>query len=186
MPIKIDHSLTATKLRPKIDRLFELSAAKILNLQKTWNPSKGTPVCTIKGRYTSRGWTEWTQGFQFGSALLQFDATGERRFLELGRNKTVEMMATHVSHIGVHDHGFNNVSTYGNLWRLMREGKIPFNEHENNFYELALKVSGAIQASRWTTIEEPASSPSPLPKRRGFGRGVRSLSSTSGFIYSFN
>ena len=27
-------------------------------------------------------------------------------------------------HIGVHDHGFNNVSTYGNLWRLAREGRI--------------------------------------------------------------
>jgi len=25
----------------------------------------------------------------------------------------------------VHDHGFNNISTYGNLLRLMREGKIP-------------------------------------------------------------
>src|SRR5438270_921547 len=152
MPIKIDHSLTATKLRPKIDRLFELSAAKILNLQKTWNPSKGTPVFTIKGRYTSRGWTEWTQGFQFGSALLQFDATGERRFLEIGRENTVKFMATHVSHIGVHDHGFNNISTYGNLWRLMREEKIPFNEAEKNFYELALKVSGAVQAARWTAI----------------------------------
>ena len=33
-------------------------------------------------------------------------------------------MASHVSHIGVHDHGFNNVSTYGNLWRLTREGRI--------------------------------------------------------------
>ena len=48
-------------------------------------------------------------------------------------------MAPHVSHIGVHDHGFNNVSTYGNLLRLMKEGKITFNEWEKNFYELALK-----------------------------------------------
>jgi len=153
MAIKIDHRLTARKLVPKINRFFELSAAKILSLQKTWNPSKGTPVFTIKGKYTSRGWTEWTQGFQFGSALLQFDATGEREFLELGRKSTVAVMATHVSHIGVHDHGFNNISTYGNLWRLMREGKIPFNEHEKDFYELALKVSGAVQAARWTALE---------------------------------
>ena len=109
---------------------------------------------TVKGKYTSRGWTEWTQGFQFGSALLQFDATGEERFLEIGRRKTIELMAPHVSHIGVHDHGFNNVSTYGNLWRLMREGKIPFNEREKDFYELALKVSGAVQAARWTTIAD--------------------------------
>ena len=62
-------------------------------------------------------------------------------------------MAPHISHIGVHDHGFNNVSTYGNLLRLMREGKIEFNEWEKNFYELALKISGAVQASRWTNIK---------------------------------
>src|SRR5215475_536948 len=128
MAIKIDNSLTAKKLVPKVNRLFEVSAPKLLNLQKTWNPGTGTPVFTIKGMYTTRGWTEWTQGFQFGSALLQFDATGEREFLELGRKNTIALMATHVSHIGVHDHGFNNISTYGNLWRLMGEGKIPFNE----------------------------------------------------------
>jgi hypothetical protein len=63
-------------------------------------------------------------------------------------------MASHVSHVGVHDHGFNNVSTYGNLLRLMREGKIAHNENEKNFYELALKVSGAVQASRWTNLAD--------------------------------
>src|SRR5215471_18333903 len=152
MAIKIDSGLTATKLVPKINRLFELSAAKILNLQKTWDPSKGTPVFTVKGKYTSRGWTEWTQGFQFGSVLLQFDATGDKRFLELGRQKTVQIMASHVSHIGVHDHGFNNISTYGNLWRLMREGRIPFQGSEMDFYTLALKISGAVQAARWTSL----------------------------------
>ena len=163
MALRIDHQLTAKKLLPRVTRLFELSAEKILNIEKTWNPAKGTPVFTVKGRYTARGWTEWTQGFQFGSALLQFDATGEKRFLELGRKGTVERMASHVSHIGVHDHGFNNISTYGNLWRMMGEGKIPFNEYEKNFYELALKVSGAVQAARWTDL----------------GNG-------SGYIYSFN
>src|SRR6266446_5545517 len=163
MPIKIDQRITAQKLLPRIYRLFDLSAGKILALEKTWDASKGTPVFTVKGRYTSRGWTEWTQGFQFGSALLQFDATGEKQFLDLGRTKTIRFMAPHVSHMGVHDHGFNNISTYGNLWRLMREGKIPFNERELDFYELALKVSGAVQAARWTPIA---------------GGG--------GFIYSFN
>jgi hypothetical protein len=63
-------------------------------------------------------------------------------------------MAPHVSHTGVHDHGFNNVSTYGTLLRLMTEGKIPYNEWEKNFYELALKISGAVQASRWTVIRD--------------------------------
>jgi hypothetical protein len=154
MPLKIDHKLTPQKLLPGIERMFELSAAKILSIEKSWDAAHGTPVFTVKGKYTSRGWTEWTQGFQFGSALLQFDATGDERFLEIGRRKTVELMATHVSHVGVHDHGFNNISTYGNLWRLMREGKIPFNEHENNFYELALKVSGAVQAARWSRTSD--------------------------------
>ncbi|MGB5875446.1 MAG: glycosyl hydrolase, partial [Bacteroidota bacterium] len=54
----------------------------------------------------------------------------------------------------VHDHGFNNVSTYGNLLRLMQEGKIPQNDWEERFYALALKVSGAVQASRWTDLGE--------------------------------
>jgi unsaturated chondroitin disaccharide hydrolase len=63
-------------------------------------------------------------------------------------------MANHVSHVGVHDHGFNNVSTYGNLWRLAREGRLTIEEGERHFYELALKVSGAIQAARWTELPE--------------------------------
>ena len=102
MALKIDTQLTAKKLTPKIERLFDLSAEKILSLEKHWQPARGTPVFTVKGQYTSRGWTEWTQGFQFGSALLQYDATGEERFLELGRLQTVRYMATHVSHVGVH------------------------------------------------------------------------------------
>src|SRR5213075_617086 len=165
MPIKIDFRLTPRRLLPKIERLFELSAQKILSIEKAWMPEHGTPVFTVKGKYTTRGWTEWTQGFQFGASLLQFDATGDARFLEIGRRNTIERMATHVSHIGVHDHGFNNISTYGNLLRLMREGKSPPNDREKDFYELALKASGAVQAARWTRV---------------------GASGELGYIYSFN
>ena len=154
MPVKIDARLTPKKLLPKISRLFELSGQKILAIEKSWKPESGTPVFTVKGKYTSRGWTEWTQGFQFGSAILQFDATGDERFLHIGREGTRRHMASHVSHIGVHDHGFNNVSTYGNLLRLMREGRIPQDDREQDFYELALKVSGAVQAARWTKLAD--------------------------------
>lgn len=172
--IRINNTLTPQKLQRKVERLFQLSAEKILAIEQAWDPAKGTPVFTVAGRYTTRGWTEWTQGFQFGSAVLQYDATGEERFLDLGWRKTVEVMATHVSHIGVHDHGFNNVSTYGNLLRLMREDRIGFNEWERNFYELALKVSGAVQAARWTKINPACAT---------------SLSGTKrerGYIYTFN
>jgi len=141
----------AEDLLPAIDRLFELSAAKIRSIEEAWHPADGAPVFTVEGRYRARGWTEWTQGFQFGSALLQFDATGDREFLELGRSRTIERMAAHLTHTGVHDHGFNNVSTYGNLWRLAQEGVIDATD-QIAFYELALKVSGAVQAARWTRI----------------------------------
>jgi hypothetical protein len=103
----------------------------------------------IAGLYRE-GRTEWTQGFQFGSAILQFDATGETEFLDIGRARTVAHMATHVSNFGVHDHGFNNISTYGNLLRLMNEGRLAEKPWERCFYELALKCSAAVQAFRWS------------------------------------
>jgi unsaturated chondroitin disaccharide hydrolase len=135
-----------------IERMFELSAGKIQSLEHTWTPAEGAPVFTVAGLYRSRGWTEWTQGFQFGSAVLQFDATREPAFLDLARGRTLDRMASHLTHVGVHDHGFNNVSTYGGLWRLAREGRIDAADWEIRFYELALKVSGAVQARRWTAI----------------------------------
>ncbi len=161
--IKINTAITPEQLLPKVRTLFELSAQKISAIQNSWDINRGTPVYTEKGIYTTRGWTEWTQGFQFGSAILQFDATDDKAFLKIGRKGTVTYMAPHVSHIGVHDHGFNNVSTYGNLHRLMYEQRIPEDPWEKNFYEMALKVSGAIQAARWTELGEK-----------------------SGYIYSFN
>src|SRR5918992_936631 len=148
--IRSDRYLTPITLVPKLDRLFDISAAKIHALETRWRPEDGAPVFTVEGRYRSRGWTEWTQGFQFGSALLQFDATGDRAFLDLGRSRTLERMAPHLTHVGVHDHGFNNVSTYGTLWRLAREKRFDATEWEVRFYELALMVSGAVQARRWT------------------------------------
>jgi len=151
--IKINPDLKPSDLSRKLERLWKLSAEKINLIEKNYDASKGSPVFTINGVYTSRGWTEWTQGFQYGSVILQFDVTGENSLLALARKKTVEVMAPHISHIGVHDHGFNNVSTYGNLLRLVKEGKLPFNEWERDFYSLALKISGAIQASRWTAIK---------------------------------
>lgn len=161
--LNIESSLTALGLKPAVERVFALSGEKIHNLGKRWEDLSGAPVFTVQGKYTARGWTEWTQGFQYGGAILQFDATGDRSFLEMGRSKTVSIMAPHITNIGVHDHGFNNVSTYGNLLRLMNEGVIPENHWEREFYELALKASGAVQAARWTDLPD-----------------------NQGYIYSFN
>jgi len=161
--IKSNKTLAPADFLPQLERFWARSAECIDAVERSCPPGSSSPVFTKAGRYTSQGWTEWTQGFQYGSALLQFDATGDERFLKLGRDRTVAHMAAHVTHIGVHDHGFNNVSTYGNLWRLMNEGRIPEFEWERNYYELALKASGAVQAARWAKTADG-----------------------SGYIYSFN
>lgn len=161
--IQSDPSLTPDALAPTIQKLWDASAPKILSIDEAEVPGAATPVFTVQGKYTARGWTEWTQGFVYGSALLQYDATGDLQFLSLGRERTRERMAHHITHIGVHDHGFNNVSTYGNLLRLMVEGRIANDAGEKDFYELALKCTGAVQASRWSNT-----------------------ASGSGYIYSFN
>lgn len=152
--MKIDMQIQAEDLRKPLERMWGLSGEKIQRIEAEYDAQAGSPVYTVGGKYTTRGWTEWTQGFQYGSAILQYEVTGEAAYLESGRRDTVEKMAPHVSHFGVHDHGFNNVSTYGNLLRLMNEGRIEENAWERNFYELALKVSGAVQAKRWATTAD--------------------------------
>ena len=139
---------------PRARRVFDVSADKITSIERAWDPGQGAPVFTVEGRYRARGWTEWTQGFQFGSALLQFDATGDAEFLALGRSRTLERMAPHLTHSGVHDHGFNTISTYGTLWRLAREGRIGATEWETRVYALAIQASGAVQARRWTHLPD--------------------------------
>ena len=161
--IEINHQLAPANLLPKLARFWQRSAACLDAIEVDFPPGSASPVFTVAGRYTAQGWTEWTQGFQYGSLFLQFDATAEHRFLEIGRQRTVETMASHLTHIGVHDHGFNNVSTYGNLWRLMNEGRVPEDHWQRNFCELALKVTGAVQASRWALTRDG-----------------------TGYIYSFN
>jgi unsaturated chondroitin disaccharide hydrolase len=160
--MKIDSQLVLADLKSSIDKFWRLSGEKILAIERNFDPGRGAPVFTINGKYTTRGWTEWTQGFQYGSSLLQYDATGSSEFLETGKKNILDRMAPHLTHTGVHDHGFNNISTYGNLLRLMKEQKTAYNEAEKSLYELALKVSASVQAMRWTTIKE------------------------GGFIYSFN
>ena len=149
-----NYALKAKDLLPAVQRTLELASEKTLRLDKRWKVSDGAPVITVAGQYTARSWTQWTQGFQYGNALLCFELTDDRNLLDLARRHVVTDMAEHLSHTGVHDHGFNNISTYGNLRRLMLEGRIPTNEWELNFYELALKVSGAVQAARWTSLAD--------------------------------
>ncbi|MBL7645050.1 MAG: glycoside hydrolase family 88 protein [Candidatus Hydrogenedentes bacterium] len=147
-------TLNASSLSTQLDQFFSLAGPKLLNLDNAWDPAKGSPVFTVAGNYTSRGWTEWTQGFQYGCLVLQFDASDDSEYLDRGVRRIHDYMAPHISHVGVHDHGFNNLSTYGNVLRLAKEGRIPMADDARAFYELAVKVSGAVQAARWSRIAD--------------------------------
>jgi unsaturated chondroitin disaccharide hydrolase len=161
--MQIDDAIHPADLLPQINRVFALAAGKVRAIDRAWDPRKGSPVFTVKGKYTSRGWTEWTQGFQFGCPLLVFDGTDDEWFFMRGRRRTIKYMHPHVTHTGVHDHGFNTISTYGNLSRLVREKRVPYDGWEQLYYCTAIRASGAVQAARWS------------PTYDG-----------TGFIYSFN
>ena len=66
------------ELSPALDRFFELAKHKTVNLDREYDDSQGSPVFTVDGKYTTRGWTEWTEGFRYGIAVLHFDATGDK------------------------------------------------------------------------------------------------------------
>jgi hypothetical protein len=158
----INSQLQPEHLIEKINNLWSLSGDKLKSMSSTLKGTKGSPVVTVDGKYSPRSWTDWTQGFQFGSELFQYNNTGDSYFLDLAIDNIKNKMTSHVSHFGVHDHGFNNLSTYGNVLRLINEGKIPRDAWLENYCVLALQLSASVQAQRWTSIPE------------------------GGFIYSFN
>ena len=164
----VDPGIVATDLVPATNEVFALAADKVCGLHDSWDPATGTPVFTRRGRYTQRGWTEWTRGFQYGCALLAFDGGGARgggvgdgrsrrdpgELLRLGLDQTNAHMAPHLTHSGVHDHGFNTMSTHGTLLRLALEGAWSAGAAEVQGCRLAICVSGAVQAGRWTELPD--------------------------------
>jgi len=172
--MKPDPNLQPTDLVTAADCLFDLAADKVRRLDRAWDPKRGAPVFTIDGKYTARGWTQWTEGFQYGCIILCGDALDDEKLLQLGRRRTVSRMLPHVTHTGVHDHGFNNLSTYGNLLRLLKEKRLPYDGWEEVAYSNAVAASAAVQAARWSGVR--VAKPS-----------AHSANSTSlGYIYSFN
>jgi hypothetical protein len=120
--MQIENKLVPADLSASVKTLFALAADKTLRLSQRWDVTQGAPVITVGGQYVGRNWTQWTQGFAYGNAILCYDITGREDLLKIGRDQTAAHMAEHVTHIGVHDHGFNNLSTYGQLRRLALEG----------------------------------------------------------------
>jgi len=172
--MKIQTHVTAKGLLPEIEKVFTLAAKKCRSIERTWDSSKGTPVFTEAGKYTTRGWTEWTQGFVYGNSILTGDALDDKKLIALGKRNTLKHMLPHVTHVGVHDHGFNNLSTYGNLLRLLKEKRMPYDGWEEVAYRNAIAASGAVQASRWAGV--------PVAKPHKHSANAKSL----GYVTSFN
>jgi unsaturated chondroitin disaccharide hydrolase len=171
--MQTNHQLTASELRSDTQRVLELARRKATAIDRTWDSNLGTPVFTVNGSYTTRGWTEWTQGFQYGCMILAGDGLGDDKLIQLGKRRTIKNMLPHVTHVGVHDHGFNNLSTYGNLLRLLKEKRMKYDGWEEVAYSNAIAASGAIQASRW-------SGTAPVKSKH------TANASALGYVYSFN
>ena len=65
--------------------MWEISGEKLIAIEDRLAQSEDEAlVYTRNGRYTSRGWTDWTRGFQVGSMLLQAEAEKLELFLPMG------------------------------------------------------------------------------------------------------
>ncbi|MBN1553700.1 MAG: glycoside hydrolase family 88 protein [Phycisphaerae bacterium] len=159
--ININESISPADLSADLARVFELAGPKVKLIARILGPDEA-PVFTVEGRYTSRAWTPWTEGFRYGCALLAYEATGDEELLHIGRTGTLENMPDQITNFGVHDHGFQCISTFGTLLRQAFEGIRDASDEQKDYYRLALRCSGAVQARRWTALPE------------------------DGYIYSFN
>jgi hypothetical protein len=151
--MRIDQNISLKALETKLSNFWLMAGEKVLMVDKEYDPSNGSPVYTINGKYTTRGWTEWTQGFQFGIQILTGEILKDQQLLELGDSNTRLNMNHHLSHFGVHDHGFNNLSTYGNLLRLNNQGIFESNAGVD-YLKLAIQLSGSVQAKRWSEVKD--------------------------------
>ena len=142
--MKVNTTFTPSQLVRKIERLWELSARKILSIEKESRcRERRAGLHRRRPLYGPR-----LDGVDAGFPVrLGHSAVRRHRrrpsFWRSAAAGRWPAMAPHVGHFGVHDHGFNNVSTYGNLLRLMGEGRIADDPWERGYYELALKLSGA-------------------------------------------
>ena len=74
--IDIRNDLKPEELKSRLEHFWALSGEKIRLIEREYDPAQGSPVYTVAGKYTTRGWTEWTQGFQYGSHVEGIYANG--------------------------------------------------------------------------------------------------------------
>ena len=47
--MQIDQKLKPSNLTKSLDRMFELAAKKVRDIDRSWDTSRGTPVFTVEG-----------------------------------------------------------------------------------------------------------------------------------------
>lgn len=151
--MEVEDSLTEQELIPIIKLFLPVARHKVGVLFENWAKQDTAPVFTHAGKYRSWGWTEWTRGFLFGMPVILSEMTGDFSLLDNVR-MNIHKLDSYLTHTGVHDHGFNIFSSYGHLWRMGSQKMYPCTSEELTCYQLALRVSGAVQAHRWTKIED--------------------------------
>lgn len=151
--MEVEDFLTEQELLPIIQHFLPIAKHKANLLFENWVKQDTSPVFTYAGKYRSWGWTEWTRGFLFGMPLLLYEMTGDRSLLDKVRGN-IQKLDSYLTHTGVHDHGFNIFSSYGHLWRMGLQKLYTCSQEELARYQLAIRVSGSVQASRWTKNED--------------------------------
>src|SRR6516225_2935795 len=74
--MQVDETITLEDTARAARQAAHIGSRKIRMLLKRWNAADGAPVFTVAGRYSSRSWTNWTEGLLYGQALLCFEMTG--------------------------------------------------------------------------------------------------------------
>ena len=150
--MQIDTAVLPIDLLPAIRRMWEVSAPRSYPSTGRWTARKARRCTRWRDDI---GRADGPTGRRASSSAAPCCSSTRpaisSSWLQRSTASASEMPA-HVTHFGVHDHGFNQISTYGNLRRLVGEGRIAHDPWQMEYFNLALRCSGAVQAHRLTEL----------------------------------
>ena len=137
--MKIDTAVSPADLLPAIRRMWEGRPPKSF---RSTGPSTARRArrCTPSRAATSRAAGPTGPGVRVWQRRAAVRRDRRQTFLDMAIDRISAEMPAHITHFGVHDHGFNQICTYGNLRRLMGEGRIPHDPWQMEYFDLALNA----------------------------------------------